>query len=431
MDKPSADIIVKNCSELLTMAGGGGKPKKGTMLNNVGMIRRGAVGISDGVITWVGREDDIGSSVKKSRRTRVVDAEGGVVMPGFVDPHTHIVFAGSRENEWLDRLAGKSYLSILKAGGGIISTVKATRKAKKQDLIRKGLGYLRMMLDFGTTTIEAKSGYGLTLKDEIKILECIKELNSIQPVDVVPTFLGAHALPPEFERKEDYVKLVADTMVPEIARRGLASYCDVFCERGAFSAAEAKRILEAGVAHGLKPKIHTNQFNDIGGTEVAAKIHPESIDHLDVISKKCLDDVATAGSVAVLLPGAAFFLDGGIYPDAKAMIAAGVPLALGTDFNPGTSFCYSMQFILSLACIKLGLSVEQALNCATINAAHAIGMGGVVGSLDVGKQADIIIMDLGSYKLIPYSIAGNNVNTVIKKGFIHKVKDPHKADWTE
>lgn len=413
-----ADLIIQNCAELLTVRNGTGRPKTGKALGDIGLIKNGAVAVSRGKIIWVGESADLGRHVRAGRKTKIIDADGKIVMPGFVDPHTHLIFAGSREREWLERLAGRDYLRVLKSGGGILSTVNLTRKATRTELVRAGLKRLNRMLENGTTTVESKSGYGLTIKDEIKILDSMRALMLIQPVEIVPTFLGAHAVPPEFGNSRSYARFVADRMVPEVARRGLADYCDVFCEDGAFSASDAAIVLESAMKNGLQTKMHVNEFNDLGGTKVAAALHPKSLDHLDVISARTMSDVRRSGSVAVLLPGVAFFLGREAYPQANKFISNGVPVALGTDFNPGTCFCYSMQFIISLSCIKMGLNAEQAINCATINAAHAIGRADRLGSIEVGKQADFVIMEISTYRQIPYSVAANNVSLVVKNGAV-------------
>jgi imidazolonepropionase len=413
-----ASLLIESCSELLTIRGASLKPKTGKALGGLGLIKDGAVAVSGEKIIWVGDTSDVRKHVRITKETETIDGRDMVIMPGFVDPHTHPVFAGSREDEWLERLAGRDYLDILNGGGGILSTVRETRKAKKQELVRSAARHLSGMFANGTTTIEAKSGYGLTIKDEVKLLECMVALESIQPIEIVRTFLGAHAVPKEFSSSKSYARFVADAMIPDIAHSGLAEFCDVFCEEGAFSAHEAQLILESGIAHGMKPKMHTNQFNDIGGVKAADIVRPRSLDHLDVLSKTNMAQLKRIGSIAVLLPGGAFFIGRESYPDVKSLISAGVPVALGTDFNPGTCFCYSMPFIMSLACIKLGMNAEQAINCATINAAHAIDRGNTIGSIEAGKQADIIAFGVDTYESIPYSGATNQIEVRIKKGRI-------------
>ena len=414
----NADLIIDNISELLTISGASKNPKIRGALDDLGIIKDGAVAISGGRIIFAGESDQLDSHAKIDRKTKIIDAKWNLVMPGFVDCHTHLIFAGSREREWLDKLGGIDYVALLKKGEGILSTVRSTRKATDEALASTAMNHLHGMLACGTTTIEAKSGYGLTLRDEIRILNILKALGRMQPIDIVSTFLGAHAIPPEFPDSLSYAKFVIQKMIPEIARLGLAEYCDVFCEKGAFSAKEAKIILEAGSAYGMKPRMHTDEFNDIGGTKVAKDVGAVSVDHLDSVSQQGLEDIKISGSMAVLLPGVPFFLGNDAYADAKRVVSYGVPIALATDFNPGTCFCYSIPFIMSLACIKMKLSPQQAINAVTINAAHAIGRAGSIGSIEAGKQADLILLGIEDYRQLPYNIAINPVTTVVKNGKI-------------
>ncbi len=415
-----ADLIIENCGELITVAGASGRPKSGRSLDGVGVIRDGAVAVRRGRIAWAGGSSELREHVSPGRGTKTIDASGKVVMPGFVDCHTHLVFGGSREDEWLRKLGGEGYLEILKENGGILSTVRATRRATADALIKRAMRHLGGMLAHGTTTSEVKSGYGLTIKDEIKILRAVKELGEMQPVGLVPTFMGAHAVPAEFGSAAEYAKFVADRMVPEIARLKLAKYCDVFCEESAFSPSESRVVLESGRLHGLIPRMHSNEFNDIGGTAVARDVRPASIDHLDVLSRSAIADVKASGAIAVLLPGIRFFLGdfAGRSTNGKRLISAGVPIAIATDFNPGTCFCYSIPMMLSLACIQMGLSPEQAINAATINAAHSLGLSDQVGSIEAGKQADLIILGIENHRQLPYWAGMNPVETVVKAGRI-------------
>ncbi|MFQ6119023.1 MAG: imidazolonepropionase, partial [Methanosarcinales archaeon] len=321
---------------------------------------------------------------------------------------------GSREDEFEQRIKGASYLDLLKSGGGIFNTVRATRAASKDELIKKSLGHLDTMLKFGTTTIEAKSGYGLTIEDESKQLQVIKELDKMHSIDITPTFL-VHTTPPEFSRSE-YIDFVINNMLPKM--RGMAEYCDIFCEYEVFDLEQSEQVLTAAKKLGFKLKIHADQLTDIGGAQLAAKLLATSASHLDHISKEGIDAMANSGTIAVLLPGASFFLGLDTYPPAPYMISKGVPVALGTDFNPGSCPTESMQIILTLACIKMKMSPAQAINAATINAAHAINKADTIGSLEVGKQADLIILDVPNYKMIPYHFGVNHVQTVIKKGKI-------------
>ena len=409
-----ADLVIENASELLTIRGASSRPKTGKSMSSLGIIRDGAVAVSRGKISWVGASDRLRGSVRVGPRTKVIDASGRVVMPGLIDCHTHLVFAGSREREWLDRLSGRRS----RGATGILSTVSATRRASDSELTKLALANLGSMLSSGTTTAEAKSGYGLSIRDELRILAILGRLGAMQPVEIVPTFLGAHAVPGEFDGSASYTRFVIDDMLPRVVRQGIAKYCDVFCERGAFTADESLDILRACKAEGLKPRIHTDEFSDIGGTDVANKVHAASADHLDAITPNGVRNIKAAGSIAVLMPGVPFFLGSDAYADARGLIDAGIPVALATDFNPGTCPCLSLQFIVSLACIKLGMSPAEALSAVTINAAHAIGMADTIGSIEAGKQADIVIMDVGDHRLVPYGIARNSVHTVIKRGGI-------------
>lgn len=416
--RKNAELVIENSSQLLTLAGASKAPKTNGALMDIGVVRGGAVAVADGKIIWTGRSDELRDSVEVTHRTRVIDAEGKVVMPGFVDCHTHPVFAGSRFEEWLASLSGRSYTENLKDGKGIIGTVKATKRTSSKRLLQDLMGRLDLMLAGGTTTVEAKSGYGLTAGEEVRILEVIREAGGIHKIGVVPTFMGAHAVPPGFAGSSAYARHVVAEMVPEVTRRGLAKFCDVFCETGAFSPRDSMRILSAGREGGLAPKIHTNQFSDIGGIEAGAEVGATSMDHLDHVPRRKMRDAARSGSIAVLMPSVPFFLGLEEYADARGLVSAGAPIALATDFNPGTSYCLSMPFIVSLSCIKLGLTPEEAISAATINAAHALGIGSSVGSIEVGKRADILVLNVDHYAEIPYHLAINPVAKVIKGGKI-------------
>jgi imidazolonepropionase len=337
-------------------------------------------------------------------------------MPGFVDCHTHAVFAGSREDEFIMKLQGMSYMEILERGGGILKTVRETRKASKKTLFELTKKRLDKMLKHGTTTVEIKSGYGLTTKDEMKLLEVMNELGKKHPVDVIPTFMGAHAVPPEF-KTDDYVDLIVEDMLISTAKKGLAEFCDVFCEKGVFSIEQSRRILVEARKLGMKPKIHADEITRTGGAELAAEIKAISAEHLLRSSKEGIRALARANIVAVLLPATSFCLRTN-YADARFMIEEGVPVALATDFNPGC-MCESMQFVLNLACVQMRMTPAEAIVASTINAAYAIGRGKEVGSLEVGKKADILIMDVPNHKLIPQYLSVNLVKKVIKNGKNH------------
>lgn len=407
---PIFDLAVLHCGELLTLAAPDGS-KRGGQLAEIGLIRNGAVGIRGGRIAWVGTQKEYR---KAHRARREVDAEGRVVMPGFVDPHTHAVFAGSREEEWFQKLKGASYLEILKNGGGILSTVAATRAAPSKALLEMAWKTLGRMLLHGTTTVEIKSGYGLDLRNERKILNVIRRLDLLSPLEVVPTFLGAHVVPEEDrEDPSRYVDRVIE-MLPEV--KPLARFCDVFCEEGAFSAAQAGRILNRAATQGFGIKLHAGQFTDQGGVRVAADFNAASVDHLDVVAPSEMRLMAERGIVGVLLPGVSHFLKAKRSPPARALIEAGVPVALATDFNPGSAPSLSMQEMVHLAVRDFGLTAAEAISAATLNAAHALRLGDRIGSLEVGKQADLILLDLERHEQLPYFFGANRVSGVIKKG---------------
>lgn len=409
-----ADILVTNANELLTIEGSE-SPRTKERMRDLGIIVNGAVAVKDGIIVGVGESDELRRrfSVGKSR---IINADGKVVMPGFVDCHTHLIFAGSRENEFEEKIKGTSYIEILKKGGGILSTVRATRRASKKELVAQGLRRLDRMLAYGTTTAEAKSGYGLTVKDEIKSLKAIDALNRTHPIDLIPTFLGAHAIPLEYKgRSNDYLNLIIKEMLPRVAN--LAEFCDVFCEKGVFSVPQARRLLRSASKLGLKPKIHADEIVRLGGTELAGELNAVSAEHLVKTSVNGMRALAEKGAIAVLLPGTPFVLMEKEYADARRMIENGVAVAIATDLNPN---CYteSMQIIITLACLQMRMLPSEAIVASTINSAFAIEREKVVGSLEVGKKGDIIILDIENHKLLPYHFGVNLVEKVIKDGRI-------------
>jgi len=416
MTRIHMDTIILNASELLTLEGSSHTPKIGEKLGKLGIIEDGALGIQGSRIAVVGTTKEVRRAVKPGSRPRIIDAEGKTVMPGFVDPHTHLAFAGSREGEFVERIRGATYMEILERGGGINVTVRATRKAGRKTLVQLGLQTLNRMLQYGTTTVEGKSGYGLDPKHEVKSLQAIREMNMLHPVDVVPTFLGAHVVPQEYrDRPDDYVKLVVEKMIPQVARSGLAEFCDVFCEEGVFSVEQSRLILSAGKERGLQPKIHADEMTSLGGAELAAELGAISADHLLKVSDRGIRALAEAGVVAVLLPATPFVLMEREYAPARRLIEAGVPVALATDFNPNC-MTESMQLVLTLACLQMRMTPAEAIAAATINAAHAINRSHLVGSLEPNKQADILIMDAPNHKHIPYHFGVNLVDKVFKAG---------------
>ncbi|MDH5450920.1 MAG: imidazolonepropionase [Candidatus Bathyarchaeota archaeon] len=413
MVRKEVDLIIGNANELLTLQGTTQKPLIGESMKDVGIIKRGSLAINEGKIIAVGKTKDIKSKFVGKEK---FDANEQVVMPGFVDPHTHLVFAGSREDEFEKRIQGVSYLTILKEGGGILKTVKETRRATKQELVEKCQKTLKIMLEHGTTTIEAKSGYGLTTVDEIKCLEVIRLLNDKNPIDIISTFLGAHATPPEYQSNpQKYVNLVIDEMIPTVAKRKLAEFCDVFCEKGVFNIAQSRNILLNAKQHSLKPKLHADELTNIGSAELAAEIDAVSAAHLIFASDEGIRAMAKKGVIAVLLPVAAFSLMNGCYADARKMIDLGVPIALGTDYNPSCP-TETLQLIIAFACHQMKMIPAEAISATTINAAYAVHRAHEVGSLEVGKKADVISLNIPNHKFLGYRSGINLVDKVFKEG---------------
>ena len=409
------DLIIKNAKELLTLSGSQ-KPRSGKEMDNLSIIENGAVAVNDGLIVAVGSTEDI---LRKYKADKVIDADNKVVMPGFVDPHTHPVFVNTRENEFEMRVMGKSYVEISQSGGGIRSSIKAVVDSDEEHLLDLAVKRVKRMIEYGTTSIEAKSGYGLTTESELKMLKVISSMKDILPVDVKSTFLGAHEYPAEYKNNhEAYISILINEMIPAVVEQGLADYCDIFTEDHVFSIEESRRVLNAAKEAGLRIKMHADEIEPIGGAELAAEMKAVSADHLGAASDEGIKRMRDAGVVAVLLPGTLFSLGSPKYARARKMIEEGLPIALATDYNPGSCNCDSMQFIITLATLQMKMTVAEAITAATINAAHAIEMGEKTGSLEEGKYADILIMDMPSYKFLPYHFGSNNVDTVFKKGKI-------------
>ncbi|UCF49962.1 MAG: imidazolonepropionase [Thermoplasmatales archaeon] len=402
----TVDILIKNANELVTLKGQN-NPRKKSEMNNLGVLNNSSIAINDGKIV------DIGKNLKYNSE-KVIDAKGKTVMPGFIDPHTHLVFAGSREFELDMKLKGLTYMDILKKGGGIVYTVNQTRKATEKDLLEQSKTRLDNMLKYGTTTCEGKSGYGLNIETELKILKVQKKLNETHPMDIVPTFLGAHAVPQDYETR-DYVDIIINDMIPKI--KDLSTFCDVFCEEGVFTVDQSKKILEAGKSQGLIPKIHADEIVDTGGASLAADVGAISADHLLMSNDNGLKQMVKKGVIGVMLPGTPFSLMMKNYPSARKMIDMGIPIALATDLNPNC-WTENMQIIIQLACFNMKLTPAEAITAATYNAACAIGLENIIGSLEKGKQADIIILDCPNHMFIPYHFGINLVKSVIKKGKI-------------
>jgi imidazolonepropionase len=420
------DLVIHSARELLTISSASG-PRRGPEMQELEIVDDGAVAIQGDRIALVGPTETVLGEAGKD--ATLIDASGKVVMPGFVDPHTHLVFAGDRVEEFEMRLRGASYLEIMAAGGGIMNTVRATRAASLDEIVSQSRQRLDAMLEHGTTTVEAKTGYGLDTKTELKLLEAIRTLDRSHPVDLVPTFLGAHAVPAEFgNRTEEYVDLVVEEMLPALRTEGSLEqeaplFCDVFCEEGAFSVEQSRRILEKAQTLGMGLKIHSDEFSSTGGTALAVELGATSADHLACTSDEEIDLLADSDTVGVLLPGTPFGLAEDHYAPARKMIDAGVAVALATDLNPGTCYCESLPFIIALACRWMGMTPAEAIVASTINAAHAIALGHEVGSLEIGKRADLLILDVPQYAHLAYRFGTNPVQTVVKAGQIVKSRE--------
>ena len=422
--RPVADLVVRHAGELVTCRGGAGVASAsvggaGDSGARLGIVADGALAAASGRIVWVGRDADLADAVAVTSATRVLDAEGRVVMPGIVECHTHVVFGGDRAAEYQLRVRGATYGEIAAAGGGILGTVRATRAASFEELRRAGARRLRLLLEHGVTTVEAKSGYGLTVADELRLLQVYADLARSGPQTLVPTLLGAHTVPPEYAGRADaYVDLVVGEMIPAAAELGLAVCCDVFVEEGAFTLSQARRVLQAGAAHGLRPKLHVDQLSPGGGAELAAELGALSADHLDHVSDAGIAALAGAGVVAVLLPGAVFFLGLREYAPARRLLDAGVRVALSTDCNPGTCNTENVFLMGTIASSQMGMRVDEVVRALTVEAAHAVGLGHDVGSLEPGKRADLVVLDATSHLSIPYHWGIDPVAMVIKDGRI-------------
>jgi imidazolonepropionase len=415
------DLLIHNTSQICTLPTQDGGPQRGPALGTLGLVEEGAIALRDGLIVAVGSDAALR---EQYQAVQEIDAEGCAIVPGFVDPHTHLVWAGDRAAEFEMRLAGASYMEIMAAGGGINSTVSLTRAASIEQLVAETLPRLERMLRAGTTTVEIKTGYGLDIPNEIKLLDAINQLAAQCPMDIVPTFLGAHAIPPEY--KDDtgaYVDLLVERMIPEVAEHARKDgqpmpFIDAFCEEGVFDLEQTRRILEAGQACGMLLKLHADEFKALGGTGLAVELGAVSVDHLVATPRKDIEALGKGQTVAVALPATPFGLGHLEYTPAAAIREAGGALALATDCNPGTAWCESMQFVMALACRAMRLTPAEALAAATINAAFALGRGERVGSLEPGKQADLLILDVPDWRHLAYRFGGNLVRTVLKRGNI-------------
>lgn len=398
-----------------TLAGHSENPARGEQMSRIGLIENGSVAVGEGRILAVGTSAQLEKEGWSGPETKYLDATGKVVTPGFVDSHTHALYAGSREHELGLKLAGMPYLEILKQGGGILSTVRVTTAASDEQVKAQTRKRLQTMLSFGTTTLEIKTGYGLSLDEELRALRLIQELKAEAAQDLIPTFMGAHAVPPGYT-EADYTSQVVEQMLPHVAEQGIAEFCDVFCEKGVFGLASSTRILNQARELGLKLKIHADELESFGGAELAAQLGVTSAEHLLQASELGIEAMAEKGIIAVILPATSFNLAKNTYAPAQRMLQAGVPIALATDCNPGSSPTESLPLVLTLACLYLKLSPEQALTAVTINAAHALGRAKDIGSLEPGKAADILLLDVPNLDYLPYHFGANPVHTVIKRG---------------
>jgi imidazolonepropionase len=422
--KKAIDLLILNAAQVATCAGKDGA-KRGAAMQDAGLIENGAVAVDGGIIRAVGDSAELQAQFQPAE---IIDTSGKAVCPGFVDPHTHTVFAGDRAHEFELRIKGAGYMEIMAAGGGIVSTMRHTRAASIEELVTAASRYLDEMLALGSTTVEIKTGYGLDLDSELKMLEVIARLDQEHACDIVPTFLGAHTVPPEHkDNAEGYVDLVVEEMVPAAAEWYHKSYfaaketpffIDVFCEEHAFDVDQSYRVLSAGIEAGMQAKIHADQFNALGGVPMAVGLGASSADHLDYSGPKEIKSLAGSQTVAIPLPAVNFNLGFGHYADARSMLDAGAIIALATDFNPGSAPCLSMPFVMAAACRYQKMLPSEALNAGTINAAHAVGLGRRVGSIEVGKQADLLILKGEDYRHIAYYFGHNPVETVIKNGRI-------------
>lgn len=413
------NLFIKNIAQLVTVASHGKHIKIGAEMQDIGVIEHAGVLCREGKIAWVGRMNEFRESLPDDMPE--LDASGAVVLPGFVDSHTHAMFAGDRANEFALRSRGATYQEIAAAGGGIISTINEVREASKRELKRSTARHLSEMMKHGTTTVEIKTGYGLDVDSEIKMLEAINELADEEMAGVVPTLLGAHAVPPEFRGDPDgYVRLVIEKMIPYAGKRELAAFCDVFCENGYFDLKQSEAVLRAGKHHGMGAKVHAEELSPLGGAELAARVGALSADHLEHISDRGIEALRQGRVVAGLLPGVSFFLNHA-YAPARSLIDAGVAVALASDFNPGSCMSFSIPLMMTIACTHMRMSPEEAITACTLNGAASLGMSTAVGSIEVGKEADLVVADTADYRTIAYHFGFNHVTHTIKHGTLLEI----------
>ncbi len=409
-------IVIKNINQLVQVEHNIKKWVAGSDMKQLEVITDAFVEIEDGIITGFGCMDDW-MGIDNWNQTEIIDANNGVVLPTFCDSHSHLVFAGNRETEWQQRLQGLSYEDIANSGGGILNSAKKLQDTSEEELLESTLKRANQLIQMGTGAIEIKSGYGLTVEAEIKMLKVIKKLKEVSPLTIKATFLGAHAIPNEYKNNKDaYLDLVINEMLPVVAEEQLADYIDIFCEEGYFSVANTEKLLEAGNKWGLTPKTHVNQFTILGGVEASVKHNALSVDHLEIMSDLDIEALKDSKCMPTLLPACSFFL-GIPYGPARKLIDNGLPVALASDYNPGSSPTGNMNFIASLGCIKMGLTPEEAINATTINTAYAMGLSDQLGSIAIGKKANLIITEsISSYAFLPYSFGHNNIKEVILNG---------------
>ncbi len=413
--KKKATLIITNIGQLVTMQGP--VPRLGDDMKNIGLVENGAVAVAGEEILAAGKAEEVERDVELAEGCRAVDARGKVVTPGLIDPHTHPVFSKTRQNEFEMRILGKSYQEIAAAGGGIRSSVRDLRETPVADLTKRTTKTLENLLRHGITTIEAKSGYGLSTEAEIKSLEIIQNLNETQPLDLIPTFLGAHEVPDEYrDKRGEYIDLLINEMMPKVRENNLAEFCDIFTEDEVFNIEESRKIMTAAKKQGFKLKFHAEELGPTGGAELAAELAAISADHLVHITDNGIDAMAKAGTAAVLLPGTCFSLNSAHYAPARKMIQSGVIVALSTDCNPGSSYTESLSMIISLAALKYGMTAAESLSAVTVNAACALDRGGKIGQLIPGLPADVVVWDMEDYRELPYHYGVNLVKKVIKRG---------------
>ena len=410
------DLLLLGAGQMITSRSDGNGPLRGKNLSDAGILRDSAIAIAGGRILAIGKTDSVKKEVGQRPVSRVIELGGRVVMPGWVAPHTHAVFPRYRADEYEARIRGDSYLEIERRGGGIKRTVRELREMGEEDLYEISRRRLLKMIRTGVTTIEIKSGYGLDLENELKMLRVISRLAEDMAIDIVPTFMGAHQKPPEFAGKGEYVKFLIAEVIPEVARLGKAKYIDVFCEKDVFDLDETRQILAAGKEHGFGLKLHADEIFAIGGTELAVELGAVSVDHLTKITETGIEALSHSGTIGVLLPSTSFGLASRSFAPARKLVSSGAAIALATDFNPGSAPSFSMPLAISIACSQMGLLPSEAINASTINAAYSIGMQKEIGSLEKGKKADIVVYDVEDYREIPSRAGTDHSVIVIKEG---------------